>query len=142
MSTLSEGYREDLEVTVYITLEDGGTENVFHSKIDEDMEYNSWFYVHFENTVFLPKGAECAIDIRSSNFYQRIPFAHIRENIEKAEKCAEFAEFDLNLFEWIGFDYYNEEICAERSLEHDGDYLFCLKSLSVVPVDEKERLDL
>jgi len=36
------------------------------------------------------KGAICMIDVSSTNVYQLVPYAHIRENIEKAQKCAAY----------------------------------------------------
>jgi len=121
-------------VIVYITSKGGKVQIVFNSHITSKKEYNSWFYVDFKKKVFVPKEAECTVSVKSSNVYQLIPFAHIKENIDTVVKCAEISELNFNLFER---ENKGDKKYTEKSLEKDADYLFCIKSLTVVPVDEQ-----
>jgi len=132
--TLQEEYQENVTVNVFITLKGAKTKNIFHSEIKSKNEFNSWFYVDFGMTVFVPKGADFSIDVRSSNVYQLVPFAHIKQNIDKAEKCAEFSKFKFNYYEQ---EKRGDEIFPKKCLEMDVDHFFSIKSLSVVPVDEQ-----
>jgi len=139
-STGGDEYKEDLEVIVGINLKSGEKKCEFYSKIESKKRYNSWFYVDFGKKVFVPKGTKCVVEVRSTkNIYQLIPFAHIRENIEKAEKCEAFSQFEILLLEQEQLD--NNTNGVRKSLEVDGKQLFCMKSLSVVPVDEQGYLD-
>jgi len=130
-------------MTVIVWVTQKGTQRkeveVFKSEIKSKKEYNSWFYVDFENKVFVPKGATFWVEVRSANVYQLIPQTHIKENIAKAEKCAAFSEFEFNFFERI---HRKDKEYTVKSWEIDGDCLFCIKSLSVVPVDEQGFLNL
>jgi len=137
--TIKEEYKEDLLVAVFVTLKGGEENNVFNAEVKGKKEYNSWFSVDFGKEVFVPKGAECAIDVRSANVYQFIPFPHIKENIDKAEKCAEFSEIAVNFFEQ---EQRGDKTFTPKSLEKDGEYFFCVKRLSIVPVDEQGCLDM
>jgi len=134
VSTLKEEYEEDLTVVVELTLNGEEGKNVFNLHIDRQEEYNSSFFVDFEEDVFVPKGATCRIGVHSKNVYQLIPLDHIKENIDKAKNRQEFSSFDLFLY-----DPDDEE--AVLTLDEDGDCFLCIKSLSVVPVDEQGCLD-
>jgi len=130
-----EEYIEDLGVYVTIFMKGECKRRVFTSLIESRKECNSWFYVDFGTKVFVPKGAVCKVEVHSDNFYQLIPFAHIKENIDKAAKCAAFSHFEFVFFEKSYKQY------QLKPLEENVDYFFCIKSLSVVPVDEKGCLD-
>jgi len=132
ISILKDVYQEDLTVLVVVALKGDEPKTVFHSKVKSKKEYNSWFYVDFGDKVFVPKGAECIILVQSSNAYQLIPFAHIKENIEKVEKCAEFSYFQILFFEQ---EQEGEKKFRRQPLEKNADYFFSVKSLSVTPVD-------
>jgi len=113
-----------------------GYEEVFRAKITSKKEYNSWFYVDFGESVFVPKGATYRVEVYSNDAYQLIPFAHIAENIENAKKCGAFSAFSFQFWE-----QNNRKDFTEKSLENNGNCFFCLKSLSLVPVDEQGRFD-
>jgi len=125
-------------VVVYVTFKGGDGRNVFETQIKSKKDYNSWFYIDFEKKVFMPKGAKCHVNVRSSNVYQLIPFAHITENTAKARERAEFSLFEFNLFER---EKRSSNKYTRKSLEKDADYLFCIKSLSVASVDEVGRVE-
>jgi len=72
------------------------------------------------------------------NVYQLIPFAHVKENLNTAVACAQLSKFGFNFFEQ---EKKGDKKYTEKSLEKNGDYFFCLKSLSIVPVDEQGCLD-
>jgi len=127
---------------VYVTPKGGEEKKVFNLDITSKKEFNSWFYVNFGENVFVPKGAECTVEVQSSNVYQLIPFAHIKENIEKAKNREEFSEFKFELHESEEEEFEGEYNWNYKPLETDGDFLFCIKSLTVVPVDEKGFLDM
>jgi len=82
------------------------------------------------------------VEVQSSNVYQLIPFARIKENIKKAKNREEFSEFKFELHESEGEEFDGEENWNKKSLETDGDFLVCIKSLTVVLVDEKGFLDM
>jgi len=103
---------------------------VFHSRIRSEKKFNSWFSVDFGREVFVAKGAICLVDVSSTNVY-----AHIRENIEKAQKCAAFSQFE---FIFYGKNHISDTDYVYRSSEMDRNYFFSIKSLSVVPIDEQE----
>jgi len=135
ISTVKQEYQEDLEVIVEINFKDD-FEEVFSAKITSKKEYNSWFYVDFGDKVFVPKGAKFLVQVQSSNVYQLIPYTHIIDNIYRAKKCGEFS--------WFCFYFYeqnNSNASTIKSLEKDGNCFFCLKSLSLIPVDEQGRFD-
>jgi len=50
-----------------VTPKGGEEKKVFNSDITGKKEFNSWFYVDFGEKVFVPKGAECTIEVQSSN---------------------------------------------------------------------------
>jgi len=132
-----EEYQEDMLVSAWITLKGADTaEEVLRLRIRSKKKYNSWFYVNFEKKVFVPKGATCRISVRSTNTYQFIPFDRISDYVNKAEKFAAFSKFEFQFLEEIdNLEFYH------KSLEEDGDHYFCVKSLSVVPLDEHGCLD-
>jgi len=138
ISALKEDYQEDLELSVFIISKGGEKSNPFYSEIIRKNDYNSWFYVDFGKKVFVPKGAKCMLSVRSSNVYQLIPFAHIKENIDKAVKCKEISELNVNLIER---ELKGDEKFTRKSFEKDGDNLFCIKSVSVIPVNKQGCLD-
>jgi len=124
---------------VFIARKDEEWDEVFKTEINSDNKYNSWFYVDFENKVFVPKGTKCVVEVRSANVFQLIPFAHIKENIDKAAECGAFAEFDCKLFER---EHRRAKESTEKSLEKDIEGFFCIKSLTVVPVDDRGCLNM
>jgi len=135
---VKEEYEEDVTVNVFITVKGASQQNVFRTEINSMKEFNSWFNVDFGESVFVPKGAKCIVEVKSSNTYQLVPYTHIKENIEKAKKCAEVSQFELGFIE-IEKKYDTRGIT--KCLEKDGDFLFCMKSLSVVPVDDQGFLN-
>jgi len=115
---------------VYIAFGAEQRKQVFKSIIKSMKKYNSWLFIGFEKKVLVPKGATCFIDVESKNPYQHIPFAHIRENIEKAQKCAAFSKIEFKFMK------------SPTSLsEVSSNNFFCIKSLFLVPVDDQGRLD-
>jgi len=139
ISTITEEYKEDMVVSVFITLKGGKVKKVVDAEVKSKMKYNLWFYFKFKKTVFVPKGAKCSVSVRSSNVYQLIPISHIRGNIRKAKERSEFSEFKFYLFER---EKKTDKESTPKSLENDGDHLVCIKSLSVVPVDEQGRFHM
>jgi len=117
-------------VAVAVTLKGDEHKTVFGSVVKSKMEYNSWFYVDFTDKVFVPKGAKCMVLVESSNAYQLIPFAHIKENIVNAEKYTAFSYFEIFSYEQVG-----EKEFRKQPLGRNADYFFSVKSLSVTPVD-------
>jgi len=125
-------------VVAWISFNSAKMKEVFYSDIHEEKEYNSWFSVDFGKKVFVPKGATCHVSVRSSNIYQLIPSTHIKDNIDKAVKYAEFSQIGFNLYERKNKGDTNY---IEKSWNKEGDNVFNIKSLSVVPVDETCCLD-
>jgi len=83
----------------------------------------------------VPKGAICRISVFSKNIYQLIPWPHILANIAKAKDCAEISCFDIFFVE-------RKEMNSGDAREHNlgnqgGGLFFCIKSLTLVPVDEQ-----
>jgi len=128
-----------MEVSVFITLKGAESRNVFFTTIQSKQEYNSWFSVDFGKKVFVPKGAKFELVVRSANVYQLIPFSILKKNVDNAEKYAAFSEFGFCFFVR---EHKGDEKYTPMSLEKDGNCFFSIKSLSVVPVDEKGHFDM
>jgi len=130
ISTLKEVYEENCVVTVFTDFEDASINNKteYFSHNERLKKFNSWFYIDFGDKVFVPKGANCVIQVRSSNVYQLIPFTHIRENMDKVRECEAFSVFGINFFEQ---EQKDEELnLTDKSLEEGGKHFFCLKIAS------------